>query len=142
MNVKYKLVENGTAPTRATDGSAGLDLYARADGKLWPNWSRPVPVGVCISVPVGYAGLVVPRSGLAVNYKVTVLNSPGVIDSDYTGEIHAVMVNYGDAIWNYRAGDRIAQLVIVPFLRVELEPVAELSETSRGDGGFGSTGSR
>jgi dUTP pyrophosphatase len=99
-----------------------------------------VPTGLVLELPEGYEAQVRPRSGLALNYGIAVLNSPGTIDSDYRGEVRVVLANLGHAPFEIRRGERIAQLVVLPVARAELVEVAEVSDTGRGDGGFGSTG--
>ena len=134
----------GHQPTRATAGSAAYDLrYTPKDGDsivVRPNDTEVLPTGLSIELPEGYAALVCSRSGLAAKHGIQVLNAPGVIDSDYRGEIRVILHNTGYHGVIIRAGDRIAQLMIVPVLSVDWVSVEELSETDRGDGGFGSTG--
>jgi dUTP pyrophosphatase len=137
--------ENMPLPTYATDGAAGMDLKAAiAHTVTVPagNGRVLIPTGLCIEVPVGYEAQVRPRSGLAAKHLVTVLNTPGTIDSDYRGEIKVILINHGDQPFKVEPGDRVAQLVIAPVVRVEWDEVAQLDDTSRGDGGFGSTGVR
>ncbi len=99
-----------------------------------------VPTGIAIELPPGYEAQVRPRSGLAIRHGITLLNSPGTIDADYRGEIKVIVANLGEEDFVINRGDRIAQLVVCPVVRVEWEPSEELSQTQRGDGGFGSTG--
>jgi dUTP pyrophosphatase len=99
-----------------------------------------VPTGVAVAVPSGYVGLVAPRSGLAANSGISLVNAPGILDEGYRGEIYAIVVNLGSDPFVYDRGDRIAQLVVVPFVEQELQVVDELPESTRGAGGFGSTG--
>jgi dUTP pyrophosphatase len=130
-------------PSRGTDGAAGLDLKAAIDEPtlLASHISRKYPCGFAIEIPHGYVGLICPRSGLATKYNITVMNAPGVIDSDYRGEIAVTLVNHGDISYLVQPGERIAQLLIMPVeMAFTLLPVAELSDTTRGDKGFGSTG--
>ena len=127
-------------PAHATAGDAGVDLFARRGGRLQPGERDMVPTGIAVAIPDGYVGLVCPRSGLAVRSGVSLVNGPGVIDSGYRGELHAVVVNLGDEPFEFARGDRIAQLVVVPFVTQELTEVSALPETQRGTGGFGSTG--
>lgn len=131
-------------PTQATAGDAGSDLHARVDIDVLPGGGRAVvPTGIAVAIPDGHAGFVVPRSGLAARHGVTVLNAPGLIDSGYRGEIAVVLVNT-DPVTPHRVrrGDRIAQLVIeaVATPRFHQVPAGWLSETARGDGGFGDSG--
>lgn len=131
-------------PAYATPGAAGLDLRAAIDGGavlvLPPGGRALVPTGLAAAIPPGYELQVRPRSGLAVKFGVTVLNSPGTVDSDYRGEIQVPLINHGSEPFEIRRGDRIAQAVIAAVARVTLTEVASLDETARGTGGFGSTG--
>ncbi len=127
-------------PRRAHAGDAGVDLYAREDTILGPGSWAAVPTGVAVAIPAGHVGLVVPRSGLAARHAISVVNGPGVIDSGYRGEIKAILINHGGDEVILRRGDRIAQLLIMTVPSWELEEVAELDASSRGDDGFGSTG--
>jgi dUTP pyrophosphatase len=137
-------------PGYQTPGSAGLDLtvdtFDFGDGtsgyacELAPGQRVLALTGVFAAIPEGMVGLVCPRSGLALRHGVTVLNAPGIIDSDYRGEIGVILVNFGATVFHAESGVRIAQLVLVPFARVEVHEVPELPDTSRGSGGFGSTG--
>ena len=124
--------------------AAGLDLLAAvpedAPMILAPRKHALVPTGLTIALPPGYEAQVRPRSGLAAKHGVTVLNAPGTVDADYRGEIGVLLINHGDAPFPIRRGERIAQMVIAAVVRGELTPVAALSATDRGDGGFGSTG--
>jgi dUTP pyrophosphatase len=131
-------------PRYARDGDAGADLVARSDVPLPCRGGRAVvPTGVAVAIPQGYAGLVLPRSGLAVRHGLTCLNAPGLIDSGYRGEIQVVLVNHDpERDYTVRRGDRIAQLVLVAVAQVVFEPVGDggLGESERGSGGFGHTG--
>lgn len=129
-------------PTKGSELAAGYDLRAAIDQPLVlsPGARALVPTGVAIALPAGFEGQVRPRSGLAVSHGVTVLNAPGTIDSDYRGEIKVVLINHGDSDFTIQRGDRIAQLVFAQLARLEIRLVAELDDTLRGDGGFGSTG--
>ncbi|MEA4882051.1 MAG: dUTP diphosphatase [Clostridia bacterium] len=129
-------------PCYMTESASGLDLRACLDGEvsIAPGARGLVPTGWRIALPPGYEGQVRPRSGLAAKRGVTVLNSPGTIDSDYRGEIAVVLINLGEEEFFVRHGDRIAQLVIAPVTRAELSEAESLDETARGDGGFGHTG--
>lgn len=130
-------------PEYATAGASGLDLHARIphDIYLQPGVRFTCPVGIGIELPEGFEAQVRPRSGLAKNHGVTVLNAPGTVDADYTGEICAILINHGDQAYKIEPNQRIAQLVIAPVVRVELVETDVLSETLRGAGGFGHTGS-
>lgn len=131
-------------PAYQSAGAAGLDLIAAipdADPiELAPGHRVLVPTGLALEMPAGYEGQVRPRSGLAHRFGVTVLNSPGTIDSDYRGEVKVILINLGDATFEIRRGERIAQLVIAPVLQAGIVVTDELSTTERGAGGFGSTG--
>lgn len=129
-------------PNYARPGDAGADLYAREDVVLPPGGGRArVATGVAIALPEGFAGLVVPRSGLAARFGVTCLNTPGLIDSGYRGEIQVLLVNTDpDQPYTVARGDRIAQLVVTPVASVRFVAVHDLPESVRGDGGFGHTG--
>jgi dUTP pyrophosphatase len=130
------------APERARPGDAGYDLRAVEPFRLAPGERALVPTGVAIALPPGHAALVVPRSGLAVRHGLSVVNGPGLIDPNYRGEVKVVLVNLGDEPFEGAAGDRIAQLLIVPFAAPAVEIVAELPDggDDRGAGGFGSSG--
>jgi dUTP pyrophosphatase len=129
-------------PAYATEGSAGLDLLAAIDGEmeLKPHARAAIPCGIALALPPGFEAQVRPRSGLALNHGVTVLNAPGTIDSDYRGEVKAILINHGDAPFRITRGMKIAQLVIARHERVQIDEAATLSQTARGQGGFGSTG--
>ncbi len=129
-------------PSYATSGAAGLDVYAAVESDLIlaPRERVAVPTGFCIGLSPGYEAQIRPRSGLALEHGVTVLNSPGTIDSDYRGEVQIILINHGDTIFKVSRGDRIAQLLILPVVRAACTEVNELEETERGEGGFGSTG--
>ena len=139
MKVKFEVLPFGLAPSRAHDDDAGVDLCARSAALLMPGEHSMVPTGVRMAIPSGYEGQLRPRSGLAAKKGVSVLNSPGTIDSGYRGEIGVILVNHGKFPHQVQKGDKIAQLV---FARVEypvLEQVDELPLSERGQGGFGST---
>ena len=127
-------------PAYATEGSAGLDVVAAEDFRLNPGERKAVPTGFAIEIPAGYEVQVRPRSGLALKHGITCLNTPGTIDSDYRGEVKVILANLGGETFAAERGERIAQLVPAPVLRARFEEVAELSDTQRGGGGFGSTG--
>jgi dUTP diphosphatase len=127
-------------PAYARPGDAGLDLRASESVKLEPGERWLVPTGLAIAIPEGHAGLVLPRSGLAMQKGVTVLNAPGLIDSGYRGELKVLLINHGPAIVAIERGERIAQLVIQTVARVRLVEVERLPDSARGEGGFGSTG--
>ncbi len=129
-------------PEYATEYSAGMDLHAatRSEIVLKPGQWRLISTGIRVAIPQGYEGQVRPRSGLSLKYGVTLLNTPGTIDSDYRGIVGIILINHGEEPFVIRRGDRIAQLVVTPISRLELEEVAVLTSTRRGTGGFGSTG--
>jgi len=127
-------------PAYAHDGDAGLDLAAAADVTLAPGQRAAVPTGLAIAIPVGWVGLVHPRSGLARRQGVTVANAPGTIDAGYRGEVQVLLINLGDREARLSRGDRIAQLLLQRVGRASVVEVASLDDTSRGSGGFGSTG--
>ena len=127
-------------PGYATDGAAGLDLMAVEPHRMLPGERRLVRTGFSIALPPGCEGQIRPRSGLAARLGLTVLNAPGTIDPDYRGEIKVLLVNLGSEPVDIEPGDRIAQLVVAPFGKVSAVEVEVLPDTSRGAGGFGSTG--
>ncbi len=127
-------------PTYATQGAAGLDVVAAEDMTLSPGQRHAVATGFAIAIPEGYEVQVRPRSGLALKHGVTCLNTPGTIDHDYRGEVKVILANLGSEPFEVRRGERIAQLVPAPVLKAEFLEVEVLGETSRGAGGFGSTG--
>ncbi|MGA9087867.1 MAG: dUTP diphosphatase [Bradyrhizobium sp.] len=131
-------------PAYQSAHAAGLDLLAAvpldAPMILAPGKHALVPTGLAIALPAGYEAQVRPRSGLAAKHGVTVLNAPGTVDADYRGEIGVLLINHGDTPFPIRRGERIAQMVIAAVVRAEVTPVASLSATDRGGGGFGSTG--
>ena len=127
-------------PARAREDDAGLDLYAAEAVTIEPGDRVVVPTGIALAVPPGYAGFVLPRSGLAFRHGVTLLNTPGLIDSGYRGEIKVLLVNHDRSVAMIARGDRIAQLVVHRIEPTELIEVEELPPTERGTGGFGSTG--
>jgi dUTP pyrophosphatase len=127
-------------PSYATDGAAGLDVVAAEDRTLAPGERHAVATGFAIAIPDGYEVQVRPRSGLALKYGVTCLNTPGTIDHDYRGEVKVILANLGSQPFEVRRGERIAQLVPAPVVKAAFREVEALAETSRGAGGFGSTG--
>lgn len=134
-------VGDATMPSYATPGSAGLDLCAIQETSLAPMERKLVPTGISLEIPPGYEGQIRPRSGLALRHGLTMVNSPGTIDSDYRGEVGLIMINLGSETVKLGKGDRVAQLVICKVSRATLEDsTGALSETDRGRGGFGSTG--
>lgn len=136
-----KLHHAATIPSPAySDGDAGVDLTSVADVTLKAGERALVPTGIAVAIPKGYGGFVQPRSGLAARYGITLTNAPGLIDSNYRGEIKVVVQNTGDREFKIKKGDRIAQLVIMPVAQVEFEAVRELPASERGESGFGSSG--
>jgi dUTP pyrophosphatase len=127
-------------PGYARPDDAGLDLHAATSVTLAPGARALVPTGLAVAIPPGFAGLVLPRSGLALRHGVTLLNTPGLVDAGYRGEIQVLLVNHGEAPVTLRRGDRVAQLVVQRVEHVTLCPVATLPDSARGTGGFGSTG--
>jgi dUTP pyrophosphatase len=131
-----------TLPALAHEGDAGLDLYACETVTVWAGERASVRTGIALEIPPGHAGLVLPRSGLAARHGIALVNSPGLIDSGYRGEVRVLLLNTdGDAHFEVAAGDRIAQLLLVPFATADAVEVQELATSERGEGGFGSTGS-
>ncbi|HWT94133.1 MAG TPA: dUTP diphosphatase [Solirubrobacteraceae bacterium] len=130
------------APARTRAGDAGYDLSAVEEFVLAPGARATVPTGVAIALPDGFAGLVVPRSGLAAKHGISVVNGPGLIDPSYRGEVKVILVNLGEETFAGRAGDRIAQLLVVPFAAPAVQVVDELppSHDGRGENGLGSSG--
>lgn len=129
-------------PEYETDGAAGFDLRAAVIEPviLQPGKRALIPIGIRIALPNGYEAQIRPRSGLAYKHGITMLNSPGTIDSDYRGEIKVIAINHGEESFTINRGDRIAQMIIAPVQQIEIQKVFELPKTKRGDGGFGSTG--
>jgi dUTP pyrophosphatase len=129
-------------PAYETEHSVGLDLRSVENVELLSGCRALVSTGIFIELPPGFEAQIRPRSGLAIKYGVTVLNSPGTIDSDYRGEIKVILVNHGENAHTIKVGDRIAQMVVAQVTRIEWCELDSLSETERGSGGFGSTGAR
>ena len=143
VNIK-KLSENATIPTYGSEFSAGADLYACLEGDITiaPGDTYLVPTGLSAEIPEGYAGLIYARSGLASKKGLAPANKVGVVDADYRGQIFVALFNHSKETQTVSHGERIAQLVIAPFLKAEFNVTDELSDTVRGEGGFGSTGSK
>jgi dUTP pyrophosphatase len=136
-----RLNENAVLPTRAHESDAGLDLYACEPAHIGPGERWSVGTGVAVEIPNGHAGLILPRSGLAKKNGITLVNSPGLIDSGYRGEIRVLLLNTDPAeLFRVAPGDRIAQLVITPVMLAEPIEREALAESARGEGGFGSSG--
>jgi dUTP pyrophosphatase len=136
-----KLKDEAVLPTRAHEGDAGLDLYSCEAAHIGPGERWSVGTGVGVEIPKGHAGLVLPRSGLARDHGISLVNSPGLIDAGYRGELTVLLLNTDPAeVYRVKPGDRIAQLVVVAVAATEPVEVEELSESARGEGGFGSSG--
>ena len=133
---------NNDLPAFATPSSAGMDLRAflESDIVIAPGERALVPTGLHMALPAGYEAQVRPRSGLAYKHGVTVLNSPGTIDADYRGDVGVILINHGDSDFVVQSGDRIAQLVVAQYASFTWDAVTDLSDTTRGEGGFGHTG--
>jgi dUTP pyrophosphatase len=143
MTVKVRvkrLFPDAQIPKAAKKGDVAFDLYSIIDHELRPGERFAVPTGIAVEIPPGYEGQVRPRSGLALKEGVTVLNTPGTVDSGYRGEVKTIMVNHSDESFKVTKGMRISQLAIRPVPDVEFIEVEELSDTDRGEDGFGSTG--
>lgn len=148
-NLQFKILENGYGlpiPKYESEGAAGLDLLA-AIGEdksiiILPGRAEMVPTGIAIALPKGFEAQIRPRSGLAAKNGITILNSPGTIDSDYRGEISAMLINHSKVNFEIERGMRIAQMIIAPVIQFNLIKTETLDETKRGAGGFGSTGIR
>ena len=141
VNIK-KLDERATVPTYGTEFSAGADLYSIEAVTVEPHKTVLVHTGLALEIPEGYAGLIFARSGLACKRGLAPANKVGVIDADYRGEIMVALHNHTEAPVSIDAGERVAQLAIMPFLKADFEICDELSDTVRGEGGFGSTGKK
>ena len=136
LNIRVKL------PSYKTEGSSGMDLIAFVEKpiEIKPNSSALIPTGLSIAIPENYEVQIRPRSGLAAKSNITVLNTPGTIDSDYRGEIKIILFNHGKENFIVNNKDRVAQMILAPIVKIEFEEVEELPDTIRGSGGFGSTG--
>ncbi len=136
-----KLQKNIILPEYKTDGSSGMDLMANIEqtAKIFPGEKKIISTGVMVAIPKQYEIQIRPRSGLAAKNGISVLNTPGTIDSDYRGEIKVILINLGKDMFEIKKNDRIAQMIVCPIIKVELEEVESLPETVRGEGGFGST---
>lgn len=143
VNIK-KLDERAIIPTYGTEFSAGADLYALLDSaiEIPPHQTTFVRTGISVEIPVGYCGLIFARSSMGAKRGLAPANKVGVIDADYRGEIMVTLHNHSETAATVEPGERIAQLAIVPFLKAEFEECDELSDTARGAGGFGSTGTK
>jgi dUTP pyrophosphatase len=136
-----RLRDDARLPTRAHDGDAGLDLYAADAATLGPGERAAIATGIAIEIPAGFAGLVLPRSGLAARHGIALVNAPGLIDSGYRGEVRVLLLNTDrHEAFEVEAGERIAQLMLTPVVDAEPIEVTELAASIRGEGGFGSSG--
>jgi dUTP pyrophosphatase len=135
-----KLSPEAQIPKTANPGDVAFDLFSIIDYELKPSNRYAIPTGIAVEIPIGYEGQVRPRSGLGLKYGLTVINAPGTIDSGYRGEIRVSLLNLGNESFQVKKGMRIAQLAIRPVPKVQFLEVDELSDTKRGEGGFGSTG--
>lgn len=142
MNIKIKRIENGKLPEYKTMGSAGADCYARIENQqiIKPGEVLTIPLGFAVEIPEGYEMQIRGRSGLARKNGIQIFNAPGTIDSDYRGEVGAILHNASNQDFIINPEDRIAQAIVAPIIKVNFQEVEELSETERGAGGFGSTG--
>ncbi|PIE73217.1 MAG: dUTP diphosphatase [Deltaproteobacteria bacterium] len=140
--LRQDLAADWPLPDYATTGAAGMDIRAAVVEKILiqPGEIRPIPTGFAVEIPEGFEIQVRPRSGLAVRHGITLVNSPGTIDSDFRGEVKVPLINHGQVPFLVNPGDRIAQMVLSQVVRMRLDAVAELEPTARGDGGFGHTG--
>ena len=139
-----RLSKEVSLPKYETSGSSGMDLAANIDANINidPGKTAIIPTGLALSIPKGFEVQIRPRSGLAAKQKISVLNTPGTIDADYRGEIKVILINLGQEPFKIEKGSRIAQVVVCPIVQAQLKEVDDLSETERGKGGFGSTGTK
>lgn len=140
LELQVVLAEDAVAPAYATPGAAGLDIRSIDDVDLQPLERKLVRTGLKMAIPEGFEGQIRPRSGLALKYGVSMVNTPGTIDSDFRGEIGVILINLSNNVVKLARGERIAQMVICPVARARVMTVDQLDDTSRGEGGFGSTG--
>jgi dUTP pyrophosphatase len=143
ITVQVRRLEHGEGlplPSYATEGAAGMDVVAAESVTLAPGARHAVATGVALAIPPGFEIQVRPRSGLALKHGISVPNTPGTIDSDYRGELKVILINHSDEPFAIARGDRVAQLVLAPVVQAAWDEVADLDETARGSGGFGSTG--
>ena len=137
-----RLSKEVSLPKYETSGSSGMDLGSNIDANISPGKIAIIPTGLALSIPKGFEAQIRPRSGLAAKKKISVLNTPGTIDSDYRGEIKVILINLGEEIFKIEKGLRIAQMVFCPIVQAQFREVDDLNETERGKGGFGSTGTK
>lgn len=144
QNVNVRVINRSkhTLPHYATEQSAGMDLRANLGEpiRLAPGERALVPTGIYLELPAGYEAQVRPRSGLALKHGLTVLNAPGTVDADYRGEVGVILINLGQTEFTIEDGERVAQLLVAPYVQVQWTEAEQLNETERGAGGFGSTG--
>ena len=139
-----RLSKEVSLPKYETNGSSGMDLAANIDANINidPGKTAIIPTGLALSIPKGFEVQIRPRSGLAAKQKISVLNTPGTIDADYRGEIKVILINLGHETFKVEKGLRVAQMVVCPIVQAQFKEVDDLSETERGKGGFGSTGTK
>lgn len=141
VKIYIKRIDKGLPlPEYKSKGASGMDIYSRIDVTLMPSTYDVIPTGISVELPEGYELQIRPRSGLAANYGIGILNAPGTIDADYRGEIKVIMFNIGKKPYRIKRGERIAQAVVSSVIKSEIVEVDQLSETTRGNRGFGSTG--
>lgn len=142
LNIRVINASDLELPKHETAHSAGVDLRANIDSPivLKPLERRLIPTGISMELPEGYEAQIRPRSGLAYKHGISIVNAPGTIDADYRGEIKVLLVNLSNENFTIERGERIAQMIVAPYQRINLVPVDALSDTERGDGGYGSTG--
>ncbi len=140
MKIEIQLSPDAAVPIYATPGAAGADLTCAESITLQPGERRLVPTGLRMAIPAGYEVQIRPRSGLALRHGISMVNTPGTIDSDYRGEIGVLLINLGSETVVLEKGERVAQMVLAPVVQAEFELVDELQPSDRGEGGFGSTG--
>ena len=138
--VKIVLLDGGAVPQYATTESAGVDLKTTIDVSIDRFQRVLVPTGIKLEIPSGFEAQVRPRSGLAIKHGLSIVNSPGTIDSDYRGEIQIILINLGESVVKIEKGERIAQLVFAPVVQVDFQVADQLNDSERGSGGFGRTG--
>jgi dUTP pyrophosphatase len=140
LHIPYVAADDSVVPKAGTPASAGYDLVSTEEATLAPGTRKLINAGFSMALPEGFAGLVCPRSGLALKHGITVLNAPGIIDSDYTGSVGVILMNLGDKPFEVKKGDRVAQLVVVKHEFLTFHKAEKLDETVRNAGGFGHTG--
>ncbi len=142
FEIKLKIIRDGKSPKKMSSGAVGYDIFARLDNHriLKPGERAAIPAGFAIELPENFEAQIRPRSGLAINHGITMLNSPGTIDSDYRGEVKVIIINLGQKPVTIRNGDRIAQMIVTRTTNTKIRIVENLFDTRRGKDGFGSTG--